>query len=95
LYPTWTQRFQTPQAISLHRWFEVSHSATTDGARFLSRLNIVTVAVAVAVAVAVTVRDVVSIVLSYSTVWVVNVQMNAQTNYAAVYPLPALTLFGR
>ncbi len=47
------------------------------------------------VAVAVTVRDVVSIVLSYSTVWVVNVPMNAQTNYAAVYPLPALTLFGR
>ena len=65
------------------------HSATTDGARFLSRLNTVTVAVAV------TVRDVVSIVLSYSTVWVVNVPMNAQTNYAAVYPLPALTLFGR
>ena len=51
------------------------HSATTDGARFLSRLN--------------TASNVVSIVLPHSTVWVVNVLMNAQTNYVALYPLPA------
>ena len=51
------------------------HSATIDSARFWLRLNTVTV------------RDAVSIVLPDSPVWVVNVLMNAQINYAALYPL--------
>ena len=56
------------------------HSATADGARFLSRLNTVTV------------RDVVNVVLPDSPVWVVNALMNAQPNYAALYPLPTPSL---
>jgi len=56
------------------------HSATTDGARFLFRLSTVTV------------RDVMSIALPDSTVWVLNVRMNAQPNYAALYPLPTPSL---
>jgi hypothetical protein len=54
------------------------HSATTDGARFLSRVN--------------TASDVVSIGLPYSTVWVRKAPIHVQTNYAALSPLPTPSL---
>jgi hypothetical protein len=47
------------------------HSATTDGARFSSRVN--------------TVSDVVTIGLSRSTVWVGKAPIHVQTTYAALY----------
>ena len=54
------------------------HSATTDGTRFLSRLN--------------TVRDVVSIVLPRSTVWVVSVVENLQATRAGAVSPPCSRL---